>query len=433
MNFINAIKKILSFSFIKSQYLTIAEIINIGSSYIYILIATNNFIESLIGYSSINITLFNNISLISLLGFNYMIIRFKNELREEFPNLFSIISISLILSILLTIASSFILLALNIGINYIPNISEYVIYLIFIIIYCSSLTIGKLFDAQSISDSKNHLVMIRCLISGFLKIFFLFIYTFFTLDLSNHILIIIYAISISLGDFIIFIIFKYSKKINIEYKTNITLKEEIRIFFSKNNVSSKKYAFLNYASDIISRIPNFLFPIIVGAVFGEAEAAYFYITWMVGNFIMMVYVSVSHTIIVEQTKESLKKEKSTSNLIISSILISILISIIIILFRDFILGLFGESYAQQDLLLIIILITSNIVGILYIIAAFLRLNLKSSQLLILFLISSILSVIIETIFLYFIKDINTIGYSWLIANLIALTYGIYIVYKNKYF
>lgn len=107
-------------------------------------------------------------------------------------------------------------------------------------------------------------------------------------------------------------------------------------------------------------LPMYLLPVFVAVELSPTANAYFYTTWMLGSLFFMVSASVATALFSEgsHTTSDLTRKVRASAVIIGVLLGPILL--IFFLGGHVILSLFGSSYAEHGLLLLIILMISAI-------------------------------------------------------------------------
>jgi len=120
---------------------------------------------------------------------------------------------------------------------------------------------------------------------------------------------------------------------------------------------SFKFSFWNYASSMLAGIPGLIIPLMVLNMFGEAEAAKYYIAFAIGNLVLYIPQSLGTSLFVEGSHgEGLKKSVLRAG---GASLVLLVPSVIaMLLFGNWILELFKGEYVETLDLLRIIAISS---------------------------------------------------------------------------
>lgn len=118
---------------------------------------------------------------------------------------------------------------------------------------------------------------------------------------------------------------------------------------------SFRFSFWNYASSILTAAPGLIIPLMVLNMFGEAEAARYYIAFAIGNLVLYIPQSFGTSLFVEGSHgEGLKK--SALRAAAASLILLVPSVSFIFLFGDRTLGLLKGEYIEAfDLLRIIAL------------------------------------------------------------------------------
>ncbi len=127
---------------------------------------------------------------------------------------------------------------------------------------------------------------------------------------------------------------------------------------------SFRFSFWNYASSILAAVPGLIIPLMVLNMFGEAEAAKYYIAFAIGNLVLYIPQSLGISLFVEGSHgEGLKKSVLRAG---GASLVLLVPSVIaMLLLGDWILRLFKGEYVEAFDLLRIIAISSFPVSVYY--------------------------------------------------------------------
>lgn len=118
---------------------------------------------------------------------------------------------------------------------------------------------------------------------------------------------------------------------------------------------SFRFSFWNYVSSILTTAPGLIIPLMVLSMFGEAEAARYYIAFAIGNLVLYIPQSLGTSLFVEGSHgEGLKR--SALRAAAASLVLLVPSVLILLVFGDRLLGLLKGDYIEAfDLLRIIAL------------------------------------------------------------------------------
>jgi acetyltransferase-like isoleucine patch superfamily enzyme/O-antigen/teichoic acid export membrane protein len=163
-------------------------------------------------------------------------------------------------------------------------------------------------------------------------------------------------------------------------------------------------------------LPMYLLPVFVAVKLSATDNAYFYTTWMLGSLFFMVSASVATALFSEgsHTVSDLIRKVRNSVLFIVILLCPVLL--VFFFEGNVILSIFGKSYAQHGILLLIILMISSVPdAITNIYVSLLRVQKRLRSAALLNLGMAILALILAWILLP-ILGIAGAGWAWLIAQ-----------------
>lgn len=115
------------------------------------------------------------------------------------------------------------------------------------------------------------------------------------------------------------------------------------------------FSFANYLVVLFNSLPNFTYPIMVFSMLGEKESAYFYISWMMTMVLSIIPSSIAQSLFAEGSLKPNKMGVKTRNALMLSISLTIPAVIIMIIFRKFLLNLFGHEYVEKGSVLVLYL------------------------------------------------------------------------------
>ena len=107
-------------------------------------------------------------------------------------------------------------------------------------------------------------------------------------------------------------------------------------------------------------LPMYLLPVFVAMELSVTDNAYFYTTWMMGSLFFTISPAVATSLFSEGVHEAsgVMHKVRNSSILITALLVPILL--VFLLSGSFVLSLFGPSYAQRGLPLLLILMSSTI-------------------------------------------------------------------------
>jgi len=348
-------------------------------------------VVAIISFSSI-------ISILSLMGVDYSIVRFlaTEKNRNSFINtcITSVLIITLLLSVvsllimniidpkLEIINSSFVLLLLFISYNVLTNLFTVITY-IFI-----ALRDTKYCLASTLSSSLIKFPIVIVLVP------FAELGIFGSCTFS-----LIFACVVG---------FIFIKKVCNHYVPNVALDRDIisRIF---------NFSIGNYIVGILISIPPSIIPLIILNQLGPAENAYYYVAFSIASVLFMVSMSTSASFLAEGSfneKNILENLKKTIKTSYSILLPSV---ILLILFGNDVLELFGKGYmSNSSNLLTILALSSLLIAIYHIYTTFLRIMLRIKELVIIVAINSMALILLSASLIQNF-DIMGVGIAYLVV------------------
>ncbi|MFN3692852.1 MAG: lipopolysaccharide biosynthesis protein [Candidatus Paceibacteria bacterium] len=179
-----------------------------------------------------------------------------------------------------------------------------------------------------------------------------------------------------------------------------------------------KFTTHNYLAGLLNLLPYSIVPIIIIDSIGEAESAYFYIVTMISNLMYVIPNATTQSLFAEgsHNEANIFTELKKSIMFIS---IFIIPAILIIYFSaDFLLGFFGEDYAQSGANLLIMLSLVTIPYSVIIIAkAIFKVTKKTHYLL--FCAALVAGLEISLVYYFIGFGLIGIGYAFLSSNLLV--------------
>lgn len=346
------------------------------------------------------------ISTISLLGFDYSIIRFLKNYED--PNLFINSALTLV-----TISSLFLAIVFIIGIelwgvqlsSIIHQPYYMIIFIIFSVIYALYIILNNIFIAFLKS---NYYLFQNLLLAIFkLSLLIIFYYLFQTNILEPWIL------SIILG--FIFGIYLLKSSVLENFKFSIQTSLDILSKISKFSAS-------NYLVSILGNGTALVLPLLVLNLLGPSNNAYFYMAFTLGALLFVIPNSFSTSLFAESSSHGNLFKSKMKIVLKRTYFILIPIVLIVLLLGKYVLLIFGASYALGAPLLSYMALASLFIAINSFYNTYLRINLKMQELILITMYSSITILGLSYYFLISGNGINGVGMAYIISSFVLSVY-----------
>ncbi|MDD3621771.1 MAG: oligosaccharide flippase family protein [Methanofollis sp.] len=315
-----------------SFYLILSSGLTSALGLIFWIFAARFFTSNDVGIGSASISIMMFLSILSLFGLNFSVIRFlpKTEEKERMINTF--LTLIIFSSIIFTI------LGIVAIINWVPDfdfLEENPAYIILFVCFTIIWSIKSIYASTFISARLSRFVLWQEVIFGILKIVFLpilIIWGGFGIFGAWGIGA---AISILCSFFLL-------NKVISDYKPRIRLDiPTIR--------RSIRFSFWNNAATILGSTPKMLLPTIIVILVSPETAAYFYMAWTITGVLNTTSLQISNSLFAEGIHENEKIRKNIIHAIYLTNAIIIPAVLILLIFSEFILGLFGENYSSNSI------------------------------------------------------------------------------------
>ena len=120
------------------------------------------------------------------------------------------------------------------------------------------------------------------------------------------------------------------------------------------------FSFGNYLSDLLSRFPGLVMPIMITNMISPESAAYFYVAWMIAGLVLMIPDAISSALFAEGSRNSEAVEQRVKHCV-KLILLALTPAVIIgMIASKYLLMLFGAEYSKNASLLLSLLILYSI-------------------------------------------------------------------------
>ena len=388
-------------------YLILNTAITSLLGFFFWMIVARYYSEVEVGYSSAIISAISLLAMISIAGFNSLLIRFLPQAEKPQDLINSCLTISGLFSIVIAIIF---ITGLDFWSPALAFIKDNTIFTLAFIVFTSFWTLSTLLNTTFVAKRRAGFTLAKAVIFSVLKIplpiLFVLYFRSFGVVASWGIAIIV-AVAIALLFFM--------PKAQKGYKPVPTL----NIGLIKN---TWRYSAGNYVTNILSASLGFILPIMVVNLLDSSQNAYFYIAWMISCLLFTIPRSISTSLFAEGShfqdklrENAIKSLKFTFLLLIPSLVILIIVG-------KYLLLAFGQSYSLQALdLLWVLSISSLPVAINSLYTSILRIEGKLKELM---AISGLITVPVLLVSYLIVPEIGIIGigYAWLGAETMLSAY-----------
>ena len=336
---------------------------------------------------------------ISMLGFDIAIIRYITNMSKKNLIINSCFSLAGITAFLISI-----IFVLNIGF-FSPKLSllENNIFGVLFVIFVVFNILFELMGAVFIGLRKSKFTFILDAIFSIVKLIFPFVFVF----LGAFGIFSSWMISIIISLVVGLIFFDLALKFEIH-------KETIKKMF--------KFSIANYLSNLLSRAPSLLLPLLIANLINPVTTAYFYIAWMITSVLFIIPSSISKSLLAQgnMSKKSLRNNVKKS--IYFTFLLLIPAVIIMVFSSKYLLLLFGSEYSINAFRLLQILALSSIPYAVVVIYTTIK-NVKHEINVVLAINFLIAASTLSLSYLFIDYGILMIGVFWLVTQIVAAIYS----------
>ncbi len=191
-----------------------------------------------------------------------------------------------------------------------------------------------------------------------------------------------------------------------------------------------KYSSSSYLGNILHDLPSLMLPQFIAVRIDLASAAYFNVVWNLYGLLTTLGNSISMSLFVEGSYNSININQLTYKANKAIILITSVLIIIIIAFSNQILLIFGFDYARYGTpLLRLIALTSIPAALVYVKVAYLRIKMQVHSIILTYgIIFTVCFLLVQTSLL---NSLKSIGWIWGVAQVTAIIYLYIILPLNK--
>ncbi|VVB91063.1 Polysaccharide biosynthesis protein [uncultured archaeon] len=413
MKIFTLIDKIYADSILKnSMHLIVTNFLSLVLGFFFWMIATRFYLPKEIGIISAILSSMLLISTLSTIGLPSAM-TFYLPIYSKDAN--KIINSSLIISIIISVIFSLIFLF---GIDtwapdlkpVLGNLELTVIFIIATIMTTVSLLMAGIFTA----GKRSSFQMIKENVFNTIKIFLLVLFAGFGaigIFISWSVGLIA---SMVIGFILLYKLWKYIPN-SFNFPINSIIKD------------MAKFSFGVYIAGIFSNLPKLIFPILIVGMISADSAGYFFIAMTVAGILYGIPESMVGPFIAESSDKE-KFEKNIIKTIRFNLLLLIPGLILVIFFGKFVLNIFNPNYANNSFATLIILSMASIPTSFVVMFNMINGAQKKIMKMIVINIITSLSIIILSIPLMKIWNIEGIAIAYLITNTIM---AVFIIFKTK--
>ncbi len=395
-----------------SLYFILRTVLTSLLGFFFWLIVARLYSEIEVGYSSAIISAVNLLVMIALIGLSPALVRFlpaSAKPRELINSAFTLVGlVGFVVTAIFLVGLPF----------WAPGLKFITDNVIFTLTFLGTVVFATLSDLSNgvfiaarravftfIKDCTASLLKILCAV-GF--------------SISFHSFGITASWGISLGIGVTFALMLFIPKIHFDYKVWPTLN---RGFIGK----MWAYSGANYLASLLSSAPALIFPLLVLNLAGVRNNAYFYIAWMIANLLNAVPYSVAQSFFAESTNfpdnQTVMRNLKNSLKLVYRLVIPA--AIVLLAASQWLLLAFGESYVNNALMLLRLLILASLfIGFTEVYISILKARDKLKELLIIRGLSSLIILVLGFL-LVPVSGIVAIGYTLLgVQAVTALILGL---------
>lgn len=326
-----------------SSFLIGGQLLSAGSAFIFWIICARLFSSSDVGLATAFVSYATLVATFTTLGMPTTIIRFLPQTKNKSRLLWTAFSLVLALSFVGALLS---LLLINIvapDLNIVTSSSALMAMLCVLIVVNA---INPLMDNTFMAYRKGEYIFIKSLIVSIPRILLPFLVVGLALKGIVSVFVIIALITITYGFFIL--------------RTKIVLEKSDSLH--NELLNHKGFAVRNFIGGLTGILPSTLVPIIVLNNLGASSAAYFYIPLQMAALLGVISGSVSQAFVSESSqKDDIKLHilqlrnavKHLFRLLVPAVLM-------LIVFGWFALRIYGQEYASNGYLPLVILATAGL-------------------------------------------------------------------------
>ncbi len=252
-------------------------------------LAARSFRDADIGVGAILVTSATLLALLSTLGFNVGLIRFLPE-RQAPPERLINSSVTIGVAVSVALAVGFALGAGR-GIPVLGFLGSEPVLLVLFVLFCAVWTMSLLLDASFVALGDARPVFLRAVVYNALKI---------PLPL---------ALALALGSaFALFAAWGIGLLVANVLAVVLLLRRLVPSFRLRPDLDRTsvgpmvRFSFQNHITNVLGAVPGLVFPLLVANVLLPEDAAYFYVAWVLANFLFLVPGSIFTSVFAESSR-----------------------------------------------------------------------------------------------------------------------------------
>ena len=403
-------KKIYNDSMLKnSMYLILANFLSLALGFFFWMIATRYYTPNDIGITSVILSSISLISTTSLIGLPIALIFYLPAHRE---NANRIINSCMIIGIIISTIFSLIFIS---GIDiFMPKLQLVLKDLGMIIIFIITsilMTISSLMTGAFSAGKRSSFHMIKENVAYVTKIFVLILLTGFGITGIILSWSIGSMVASAVGFFLLFKLWKYVPTFIFD-----PIIKDMAVFSIGSHIAGTLY-----------NIPKFIFPIMILNIISAEYAGYFFISMTVAGLLYGISYSISLSFLAESSDKD-NFWKNVNKMIRFNVYLLVPGLLLFMIFGNFVLGIFNESYANKSLVTLIILSIASVP--ISLIMIYNIINNAQKNVMAMIKINGMVAImsIIFSIYLMKIWSIEGVAMAYLIANMVTV---IFIIFRMK--
>ncbi|MDI3473674.1 MAG: hypothetical protein PWQ48_1955 [Thermotogaceae bacterium] len=185
---------------------------------------------------------------------------------------------------------------------------------------------------------------------------------------------------------------------------------------------SFKFSLGNYIANIANATPLYIMPTVVLSILGEEWTAYYYISFSVGNMLMLIPNSLNTSFFVEGSYGLSDLENSFKKVLMLSYLYLAIVNIGIWAFGGLILGFFGKGYIQGLELLRLVALGGFFMIFVDFTVTVLNIQKKIQEIVVINVLKAVLLLGLSYLLIPQFK-ITGIGWAWVITYVVLSVFG----------
>ena len=301
--------------------------------------------EAEVGYSSAIISAINLITLVSLVGLNFAIIRFLSAASRPRELINSSLTFCGLISL---IAAAIFVAGIDVWSPALSFVKDNAIFFLAFVVVAMLTTVSRLTDSVFVAKRRAGFVLSRNAIFSLLKIPLPIALAFFL-----HTFGVVISWGVALAVALVFSLLLFLPRVEDGYKPIPTLN-------AGGTKDILRYSGGSYITSLLARLPIVILPLLVINLLGTEDNAYFYIAWMIAGLLTAIPRSVSRSLFAEGSHRQENIKEHVTRSIKLTFLLLVPAVVVLIIAAKWILLAFGESYSANALTLLFLLSISNL-------------------------------------------------------------------------